>query len=657
MTGVADGRPEGPRVGWLERHPLLAAGGASVAFLALAQATDLLLRNREFLSREVVAGLTKLSVIVSLATVLLLLPIAALVRRYTPAWRAGDRLGATWAACFGLSAALVGWMIAASLTSSPAVPKALAPWIDATAAVTSGLAASALRLRFRWVRAWALVAVVLVVLVFVPYPRSPARSDGGKPNAGSSASVKGPDVVLVSIDTLRADHLGVYGRSPTITPEMDRIAREGVVFTRGLAAAPWTSPSVAAILTGLPTTRHGAGLPLSAGFTFVRSPLDARFTTLAERFAAAGYRTRAVVANAFLGPESGMAQGFEEFALPAGGAMMAAFMRDLPLTRLIVALTPPRKWGDYRAQGLTDIALRWLDEPDPRPLFLWVHYIDPHTPYRADPASLDPAALAEMIHQTHPPLREDGTVVGDTFAATDLVRSGTLWLGPRDRDRIRQYYAGAVAYTDTHVGRLFEALRARAAKRLVVAVLTADHGEEFWDHGHFEHGHDYYREVTWIPLVFWGPGAVPAGQTSPGVVGLVDVAPTLVELAGLPAMAPQAPDEGRSLAGLWRAGEGTDPSTTPARFSGGNLYGLPAVLVEHGQWRFLLRANGVRELYDVTHDPEERQNRAFEHPDLAERYGRVLEPQLAALMHTGVGAAPKLSPEQLEALRALGYVR
>lgn len=648
----------GVRAGWLERHPLLVAGGASVAFLAVAHASDLLLRNREFLGPEMAAGLTKLSVLVSVVTVLLFLPIAALVRRFHPAWRAGDRFGATWAVCFGFSAALAGWMVAASLTSSPAVPRRLAPWIAALAALTCGLAASALRLRYRWVRVWAIVTVVLVLLVFVPYPRSPASGDGGKTKVAATAAAESrPDVVLVSIDTLRADHLGAYGRSPTITPEMDRIAREGVVFTRGLAASPWTTPSVATILTGLPITRHGAGLPLSAGFTFQRSALDARFTTLAERFAAAGYRTRGVVANGFLGQESGMAQGFEEFATPVGGAMMAAFMRDLPLTRLIVALTPPEKWGDWRAQGLTDIALRWLDDPDPRPLFLWVHYIDPHTPYRADPARLDPEALAAMVRQAHPPLREDGTVVGESFAATDLVRSGTLWLGPRDRDRIRQYYAGAVAYADKHVGRLFAALRARGAKRPVVAALTADHGEEFWDHGHFEHGHDYYREVTWIPLVIWGQGAVPAGRTSTGVVGLVDIAPTLVELAGLPALAPQAPDEGRSLAASWRTGDGPDPAASPARFSGGNLYGLPAVQVEHGPWRFMLRANGVRELYDVTRDPQERNNLAFQHADVAERYRQVLEPQLAALMHTGGGAASKMSPEQLEALRALGYVR
>ena len=646
------------RKGWLERHPLLASAGASAGFLGLAQATYLLLRNRDFLGPEMAAGLTKLSLLVSVVTMLLLMPIAVLGRRFLPAWRRGDRVAASWAVCFGFTAALMGWMIAASLTSTAALSKPLAACIEALVALMLGLTASALRPTYRWVRAWALATLALVLLIFVPYPPSPAKAEGAKPKPAGVAAATRPDVVLVSIDTLRADHLGAYGRSPTITPQMDRIAREGVVFTRGLASSPWTTPSVASILTGLPTIRHGAGRPLSAGFTFRRSTLEGRFTTLAERFAAAGYRTRGVVANGFLGPESGMAQGFDEFAVPVGGAMMASFMRDLPLTRLIVDLTPPVKWGDYRAQGLTDTALRWLGDADPRPLFLWVHYIDPHTPYQADPALLDPAVLSEMVHQAQPPLREDGTVVGEVFAATDLVRSGTLWLGPRDRERLRQYYAGEVTYTDTHVGRLFEGLRARAAKRPVVAALTADHGEEFWDHGHFEHGHDYYREVTWVPLVFWGAGAVPAGRTVDSVVGLVDIAPTLIELAGLPAMVPQAPDEGRSLAGLWGMGEGTHMPAAPARFSGGNLYGLPAALVEHGPWRFLLRANGMQELYDVTLDPQERHNLAFERPQLAEQFRQVLEPQLAALMHTAEGAtAQKLTPAQLEALRALGYVR
>ena len=151
---------------------------------------------------------------------------------------------------------------------------------------------------------------------------------------------------------------------------------------------------------------------------------------------------------------------------------------------------------------MTGAALAWLAEEDAAPLFLWVHYIDPHTPFQADPAVLDPTVVMEMAEQKQPRVLDDGTVVGEVFVATDLVRSGALWLGPEDRRRLEEYYDREVGYTDTHIGRLFAALRERHERRPVVAALTADHGEEFWDHGQFEHGHDYYAEVTRIPLVF-----------------------------------------------------------------------------------------------------------------------------------------------------------
>jgi arylsulfatase A-like enzyme len=638
---------------------MLLAIAAATGFLAACQAVFLLVRNRAFGGVEMVLGLTKVATLVAVVTVLLLVPAALLLRRLHPAWRSGDYLRASWSVCFGLAAALATWMIADLCTSGALVPTPAKPWIEAGVPLVIGLAASGLQPKKRWLKSVAVFTLLLLVLCFVPMPAPGANTKDAKPTPIVPADSRRPDVVLVSIDTLRADHLGAYGRSPSITPHMDRIAGEGVVFTRSLASSPWTTPSIASLLTGLPTTRHGAGRPLSSGLTFRRSPLDDRFTTLAERFAAAGYRTGAVVANGFLSAESGMAQGFQDFANPFASAMVASVLGDLPLTRLLVNLTPPDTWGDYRAQGVTDAALKWLGDGKDAPLFLWVHYIDPHTPYQADPALLDPAVLGQMIHQAHPEVLKDGTVIGEVFTATDLVRSGTLWLGPQDRYRLQEYYAREVRYTDMHIGRLFEVLRARSAKRPVVAALTADHGEEFWDHGHFEHGHDYYREVTWVPMVFWGPGVVPAGQVASTVAGVVDVGPTLLELAGLPVASPHDLDEGRSLAGFWDPRGGAAPPAALPRFSGGNLYDLPAVLVEDGPWRFVLRANGTQELYDVIRDPRERRNLAFEHAELADSYRHLLEPQLAALMHTweGGGSAPQLSPKQLEALKALGYIR
>jgi arylsulfatase A-like enzyme len=339
----------------------------------------------------------------------------------------------------------------------------------------------------------------------------------------------------------------------------------------------------------------------------------------------------------------------------------------MPLARLLLMLFPVEGWADYRAQGLTDRALEYLSEESDAPLFLWVHYIDPHTPFQADPGDLDLGAWSAEIRQRQPEVLEDGTVVGAVFAGTANVRGGMLWLGPEDRQRIEEYYDRTISYVDREVGRLFGALRERHGERRVVSVLTSDHGEEFWDHGHFEHGHDYYREVTRIPMVIWSPGFVPSGRIAGGPVGLVDVAPTLLDLAGLEVPSAEAPDEGRSLVALLRSGlrdppegeldAGSSSGENRVRFSGGNLYGLPAVLLEDEGWRFILRANGAEELYEVFDDPGERHNRAPDHPELVERYRALLEPRLAVFLENRADAAAALDPETLKALQSLGYVQ
>lgn len=650
------------------RFPTLVALASAAGLFALLQAGFILLRQQDF-DELMALALAKLGLIAGLLTVLLLLPLVLLARRWHPQSHRGDRRRATRSLLYGLTAALATWMLVDSWVAGPLVPRALEPWLETAAALAVGWAVARRPPSERFARLTAPVAVVALLLLLIPGPDfGGAQEETDVPESVAAGLVSAPpDVVLVSIDTLRSDRLGAYGRSPTLTPEMDRIAGEGFLFERALAASPWTIPSVASMLTGLPTVRHGAGLPLSSGLTFRRSPLGGDITTLAQRFSAAGYRTRAVVANAFLSRAMGMARGFEVYEVPLERAMGAIFPRDIPLARLLVTLLPPQGWADYRAQGITDRALEFLAEEAEAPLFLWVHYIDPHTPFQSDPAEYDLAAWSAEIHQQQPEVLDDGTVVGKVFAGTSNVRGGLLWLGPEDRRRIEEYYDRTVSYVDGEVGRLFAALRQRLGERRVVAVLTSDHGEEFWDHGHFEHGHDYYRELTRIPLVFWAPGVVPAGRGSGSPVGLVDVAPTLLDLAGLEVPAAEALDEGRTLvrwlgapprdeaAGAVDAG-GSDGESR-MRFSEGNLYGLPAVLLEDERWRFILRANGAMELYNVVEDPAERYNRVLEQPELVERYRAVLEPRLAVFLENRASEAAKLDPETLKALQALGYVQ
>jgi arylsulfatase A-like enzyme len=364
----------------------------------------------------------------------------------------------------------------------------------------------------------------------------------------------------------------------------------------------------------------------------------------------------------------GLGQGFEVFENHFNSAVGSGFLRDLPLVRLVLSFIPDEKLGDYRAQAVTDTALAWLSEDEDAPLFLWVHYLGPHTPLRAEPAELDLASLKEMATEARPEPDAAGSVLGDVFVATGHVRSGMLWLSAEDKLELERRYDKTVSYVDEQVGRLFAALRERNKGRPVVAALTSDHGEEFWDHGQYEHGHDFYREVTWVPLLFWSPGHLPAGRVIDVTVGHVDLGPTLLDLAAIPIPAAAAPDEGRTLTSLLTdatsaapmeqsAAEGDDgDETSVPRFSSGNMYGLPAVLVEDGRWRFILRANGQQELYDVEVDPEERFNLAGQFEDVASRYRRLLEPRLAVLMEDTGDAEQELSREAIEALRALGYV-
>jgi arylsulfatase A-like enzyme len=658
--------PTPARRRWRDRdRPMLVPWLAAASALALFQGLFLVWRFQDMGGGwEMSVGVARFGTVAGFLTAALLLPVMMMLRRLHRGWKQGDHARASEAAALGLVAAVAGWLVADRWLAALAAPIWLFALLTLAAAVTCGLAVAAVRIPRLWLRLGTIAAPVLLVLLFLPLPTSsgaPASDEESAPAPSpppvAPGSVTRPDVVLVTVDTLRADRVGAYRSRPSITPEIDRVFREGVTFERVLTSSPWTLPSVASIHTGLPTLSHGAGLPLGAGQTFHRSPLAPELTTLAERFAAAGYRTRAVVANGFASEAFGMNQGFQEFSSPFNGAMRAAIMSDLPLPRLIVALTPKTAWGDYRASGVTDMALEWLKDDAEAPLFLWVHYLDPHSPFQVDPDLLDPAALAAMLDQKQPPVLPDGTVVGDVFVATDVVRSGTLWLGPADRHRIEEYYDRAVEYVDRHVGRLFGALRERSQERPVVAAFTADHGEEFWDHGHFEHGHDYYREITRAPLAFWGPQRVPEGRAVKELVGLVDIGPTLLELAGLDAPGPTAVGEGRSLVSSWEEGTAAR-NPAPPRFSEGNLYDLPAVLVEDSGWRFVLRANGVQELYDAADDPHERHNLAFDHPERVDLYRELLRPRLDAILRNGNGVgSSEISAEALQALRALGYVR
>lgn len=585
-----------------------------------------------------------------LITGLLLTPLFFLLRRLHPAWKLGQPSTASWSVALGLVLTVSSGMVFDRLTRTPWVDETVAPWLTIGLAVVVGILAVNWPMpsrRLRW-GAMSMVPLALLPLVMVLWPQDDPAATSNRPWDGTPR----PDIILVTVDTLRADRLGAYGHPSSLMPQVDRFAAEGVLFQRPVAASPWTMPSIASLMTSVSALEHGAGQPQAPGPTFLRTPLDEQWQVLAERLAAAGYRTRAVVNNAFLSPERGFAQGFEVYETPLLDSTRATFLKELPLGRLALRLLPSTFLGDPRAAAVTDRALTWLADDDPAPLFLWLHYIDPHAPYRADPEALQVISMVDEL-EASPQAADDGTVVGQHFVAAHWIRGGLVWLGAEDRRRLIQYYDGAVRYTDQHLGRLFDALRQRQAQRPSIVAFTADHGEEFWDHGRFEHGHDYYTEVTRVPLFFWSPGRLPADRTVDEPVGLVDVAPTLLDLVGLPVPEASGWDDGLSLVPGWQQ----ETFDLPPRDAGGNLYNYPAVLIEDGPWRAILRGHGQLELYHLPSDPLERRDVAFVQPEIAKVYRDILQPRLDTFMAAAGDDASQLSPEDMEGLRSLGYVQ
>jgi choline-sulfatase len=388
------------------------------------------------------------------------------------------------------------------------------------------------------------------------------------------------DVVLVTLDTTRADRLGCYGNHDVATPHLDNLAARGVRFSNAYSHVPLTCPSHASILTGLIPVRHG--VHDNGGFVLGDGP-----TTMAEVFVDAGYRTGAFVSAFVLDRRFGLGRGFATYEdeVPGGGR------DDIE--------------ASVRASVTVDRALAWLRSDRERPTFLWVHLYDAHYPY-------------------DPP---------EPFAS-------------RYRDRP---YDGEVAYVDSQVGRLLDAVAERGRPTLVAAI--GDHGESLGEHQELTHSYFIYSATQRVPLLVSLPGYLPEGEVLAPVVRGVDLMPTLVELAGL--AAPQGID-GRSLVPLMtgRSVEERGPAYLESYhpriwWGAGELLGLRS-----GPWLFIQSKRP--ELYRTDQDGGEMHNVAAQHPLELEQFGAELKSMLGNA--DPLANRQSLDPESEARLRALGYV-
>jgi arylsulfatase A-like enzyme len=421
-------------------------------------------------------------------------------------------------------------------------------------------------------------------------------------------------VVLVVVDTWRADHLGFHGYPRATTPALEPWLERAAVFERALATAGWTLPSFGSLFTGHIPSRHAAGLLLEAGEKPQFAFLDGSERPLGERLSQAGFATAGVVNNPFLHPGFGLSRGFETWDYVFGNYSNTA-----------------------RASQIVHWGFRWLDARDERPFLLLLHLFDPHLSY--DPP---PAVRGRFTGGYKGRFELPFTGFGDANA-------GWMPPAPEDRRFVADAYDEELLFVDRELGRLLAGLQQRGLLEDTLVVLTSDHGEELFDHGGFEHGHTLFQELLHVPLIFWGPGVAPGRIDEP--VSLVDVLPTLLDALGLPADADLA---GRSLWPLLT--ERARPPET-SFFAEGTLHGIDRKALVRWPWKLVASEGEAPRLYDLSRDPGEQRDLAAAEPD---RVAQLLKELGDGVARAAAGRSTQV-PARVDAeirkqLEALGYL-
>ena len=376
------------------------------------------------------------------------------------------------------------------------------------------------------------------------------------------------NVVLIGVDTLRADHIGCYGYDRKTTANVDLLADEGVLFENVIAPSPWTLPSFATVFTSLYPVQHGA--------THFRNTLKDACPTLAELLKASGYKTYGVINAPYLKTKYKLNRGFD-------------FYNMTPIDGRV-------------ADGTTEDALDWIDLNGDAPFFVFVHYFDPHLPY-SPPAPYDTLFDPDYtgrLRDAYNPKRLPA------FRQRDFAEMKAI--SAADWDHIRALYDGEIAFTDEAVGRLLEGLKERGLAKNTLIVFLSDHGEEFFEHEGFEHGHTLYDELLRVPLIFSLPGRLPEGVRVSRQVRLVDIAPTIMDLLGL---RPDPDFEGVSLKSLL-TGEGSVTANSGAllppeiAYAEAILYGTERKSLTAYPWKLIYdMVSGERKCFNLAEDPGE----------------------------------------------------
>lgn len=459
----------------------------------------------------------------------------------------------------------------------------------------------------------AVIAVAAFALVSVNLWVAAAGQDARAPRQARS-------VILITVDSLRADHVSSNGYLRPTTPNLDfAAASQGVRFTTAYASASWTLPAIASLFTSLHPHQHGVE---DRG-----ARLDPAVPTLAGAFARAGFHTAAFTTHVYASSQFGLESGFQEFHEPGVDVSF-------------------QEGGQLRAEEMNALLLPWLAVHAAERLFLYAHYFDPHWDYTPPPP----------YDRRFANPRYKGKVDGSWRFLNRFLRPGRD-MRPADLEQATALYDGEIAYLDHHLGVLFQELEDLGVWNDALVVVLADHGEELKDHGSLHHIRTLYDEVLRVPLLVKLPGGRPPGwrHTVRERVRAIDVAPTALELAGI---APPETFRGSSLVPLMRR-----PGAPRDAFARTRRHSSDLMALVHGRYKIVEpfgRRHGRPELYNLRDDPGEHRsiadaNRGLRNALRGRLFGvAAVGPEALGLPRAA--AAPALDEALKAKLRELGYV-
>lgn len=487
-----------------------------------------------------------------------------------------------------------------------------------------------------------LEAPVRLEFVAEPLPGLTALPVWSEPIARTRKPTQRPNVILISLDTLRADRLGSYGYARPTSPNIDEIARQGARFELAFAQAPWTTPSHMSLFTSLYPSAHGLNQSLdyfdgfSNGFGRFRR-LPAERVTMAEVFQAHGYDTLGLVGGGTVAGALGFSQGFDIYREGA------------------FKLTEP----------VWETLDRWLGSQGESPFFLFFHTFEVHSPYTELEFAKDLLTPSQRqdLEQMFAEIRKPG------FNFTKLRTELMQYLadqGLMRKEITGALYDGGIVVADRFIGRLVGRLKELGVYDRTVLVLTSDHGEEFGDHSedrvYDAHCATLYDELTRVPLIVRYPGIVPESQTVTEQVELIDVAPTLLDLLGIDIPGQMVGESfAKSLRGEAWASDGRAVSESVClgpewKALRTPQYKLIAVGAGDGDRSGFPDRVAREELYDLESDPREQQSVLAAHPGIASDLRKQLRSELASDGQAEPADAAVIDDALMERLRALGYV-